>query len=59
MADLTHIISSGEGNLVFTDWKNIMDTKAIAGTQCIFQLMGEKSVRNDGSFNLHIAQLQC
>ena len=51
--------NSGEEHIVFTDRVNIPDTKAVPGTQRIYQVMGEKNVRDDGGFNLHTAQLQC
>ena len=59
MAALTHLKSSGEEHIVFTDRVNVPDTKVVPGTQRIYQVMGEKNVRDDGGFNLHTAQLQC
>ena len=59
MDELTHMRDAGEEHIVFTDRANIPDTKAVAGTQMIYQVMGEKNVRDDGGFNLHTAQLQC
>ena len=59
MVKLTHLKNSGEEHIVFTDRVSIPDTKAVPGTQKIYQVMGEKNVRDDGGFNLHTAQLQC
>ena len=59
MDELTHMRNAGEEHIVFTDRVNIPDTKAVPGTQMIYQVMGEKNVRDDGGFNLHTAQLQC
>ena len=59
MAELTDMKNSGEEQIVCTDRVNIPDTKAIPGIQKIFQVTGETSVRNNGSYNLHKAQLQC
>ena len=49
MAELTGMKNSEEEQIVFTDRVNILDTKEIAGTQKIFQVMGETSVINNGS----------
>ena len=59
MVEFTHLKNSGEKHIVFTDCANIPDTKAVPGTQRIYQVMGENNVRDDGGFNLQTAQLQC
>ena len=57
MAAFTHLKSSGEEHIVFTDRVNVPDTKAVLGTQMIYQVIREKNVRDDGGFNLHTSQL--
>ena len=59
MDEVTHMRNAGEEHIVFTDRVNIPNTKVVPGTQMIYQVMGEKNVRNDGGFNLHTSQLQC